>query len=415
MIHGLSSLRRLGLWLSFSFLLFCVLPLPQAEANPRYASLILDADTGRILDEENGDSLRHPASLTKMITLYMTFRALEQGQLRSGQKLPVSAFAAGQSPSKLGLRAGQVIAVEQAIQGLVTKSANDAAVVLAEAISGSESRFGLDATAIAQQLGMTRTRFKNASGLPDAEQVTSARDMARLALALIHHYPREYEYFSQRSFTFRGVNHANHNRLMSRYSGMDGIKTGFIRASGFNLVTSAVRNGRRLIGVVFGGQSARSRDDHMAKLLDAGFREIQGGAAMASLNKNDTKSDETDAGVTAALTQAQPKKGKVAKEKVARPSQTLAANTPAQDAAPAPRRKPGAKSSARKNAPAVKTASPKKIQKNSLGTLIVRNAEASQPSAKPSAANDTAAAFIEEEGDAGIEDGNAPKSARVNP
>ena len=262
--------RFLG-WMGLTLWLTAAGP---ALANSKYSALVLDADSGRILYEENGSAIRHPASLTKIMTLYMTFRALESGQLRLGQNLPVSRLAASQSPSKLGLRAGERIRVDEAMVGLVTESANDAAVVLAEAMGGSEPDFAREMTRIARALGMANTTFRNASGLPDPTQVTTARDMARLALAVLNHYPEQYRIFSRRSFTYDGVTHINHNRLMQRYSGMDGIKTGYIRASGFNLVASATRNGRRLIGVVFGGQSAASRDNHMAKLLDDGFRRV---------------------------------------------------------------------------------------------------------------------------------------------
>lgn len=239
-----------------------------SAAVPNYADIVIEAKTGRILHETNGNRLRHPASLTKMMTLYMTFQALESGQLKLNQYLPVSANAAAQSPSKLGLRRDTRIRVEDAILGLVTESANDAAVVLGEWLGGSEEGFAKKMTAQAKALGMMQTRFKNPSGLPDPEQVTTARDMAMLGHALIYHFQNYYPYFSTRSFTYAGLTHANHNHLMSRYDGMDGIKTGYIRASGFNLVASAERDGVRLIGVVFGGRSARSRDNQMAQLLD---------------------------------------------------------------------------------------------------------------------------------------------------
>lgn len=236
-----------------------------------YADIVIEAQTGRILHATNATSLRHPASLTKMMTLYLVFQALENGSLRPGQSLPVSSHAAAQSPSKLGLRPGQTIKVQDAIMGVVTKSANDAAVVLAEAVGESEDGFAKMMTRQAHNLGMKQTVFKNASGLPDPDQVSSARDMAILGHALVYHYPRFYNVFSSETFTYAGQVHNNHNHLMKRYDGMDGIKTGYVRASGFNLVASAVRDGRRLIGVVFGGRSTLSRDNQMVQLLDQGF------------------------------------------------------------------------------------------------------------------------------------------------
>lgn len=263
------------------------------ESSPKYASLVIEAQTGRILSAANADRLRHPASLTKMMTLYMMFQALEAGRLRLDQRLPVSSNAAAQSPSKLGLRTGQTISVQDAILGLVTESANDAAVVVAEALAGSEAAFGQMMTRQARALGMTKSVFHNPSGLPNSEQVTTARDMVILGYALIHHYPRYYPMLSRASFTYNGIRHDNHNRLMQRYAGMDGIKTGYIRASGFNLVSSAVQNNTRLIGVVFGGRSAVSRDNHMAQLLDQAFASLprSGRAALTPSNVTEAEGD----------------------------------------------------------------------------------------------------------------------------
>lgn len=245
------------------------------DASASYADIVIDAETGRILHATNPDSLRHPASLTKMMTLYLTFQALENGKLSLNQYFPVSSNAAEQSPSKLGLRPGTRIRVEDAILGLVTLSANDAAVVIAEGLGGSEEAFGEMMTRQAHALGMAHSHFDNPSGLPDPDQITTARDMAVLGHALIYHFPQFYPYFSHDSFTYAGIYHHNHNHLMDRYDGMDGIKTGYIRASGFNLVASAKRDGTRLIGVVFGGHSAVARDNQMAVLLDQAFASIQ--------------------------------------------------------------------------------------------------------------------------------------------
>jgi len=243
----------------------------QAASNPKGAAMIVDANSGQILMQDRVDEMRHPASLTKMMTLYLTFDALRAGRLGLQQSLPVSAHAASRAPTNLALRAGQTIKVEDCILGLVTRSANDAASVLAEALGGSEERFAQMMTLKARQLGMTRTRYTNASGLPDVQQVTTARDQAVLGLALQRDFPQYYPYFSTRSFTFRGRTYPNHNRLLASYAGMDGMKTGFVRMSGFNVVTSAKRGGVRLVGVVMGGSSAAARDRRMASLMNQGF------------------------------------------------------------------------------------------------------------------------------------------------
>ena len=237
-------------------------------------SIVLDADTGRVLSENNSDAITYPASLTKMMTLYLTFEALNTGRLRLDQYLPVSVEAASKSPTKLGLRPGDSVDVQDLILGIVTRSANDAAAVLAEGLAGSEPAFAESMNSKAQKLGMRSTFYRNASGLPDPEQHTTARDTAQLALALYHDFPREYRYFSTREFNFRGRMVVGHDHLLDWYPGADGIKTGYIRASGFNLATSAVRDGHRLIGVVLGGVSGGARDREMAALLDQGFEAL---------------------------------------------------------------------------------------------------------------------------------------------
>ncbi len=243
------------------------------QAGP-YSALVVDPDSGRVLLEENADAPRYPASLTKMMTLYLVFEALNNGRLNLGRPLGVSSAAAARPPSKLGLRSGDVITVEQAISALVTLSANDAATVLAEGLGGSEGNFARMMTSRAHALGMTQTYFRNASGLPDPFQVTTAWDMFKLARALQQQAPQYYHYFSKDSFYFRNRLHRNHNHLLETYPGADGIKTGYIRTSGFNLVASAQRNGRRLIGVVFGGETARARDENMRGILDMGFAQL---------------------------------------------------------------------------------------------------------------------------------------------
>lgn len=244
-------------------------------ANPavdgRDAYIILDATSGRELSSDQPDQLRHPASLTKLMTIYLTFSALDSGRLSLGDGLPVSINALNAPPTKMGLPPGGTVSVRDATMALVTRSANDAAVVLAEALGGSEPSFAQMMTSKARQLGMSQTVFRNASGLPNREQVTTARDMARLAFALMRDFPHYYPVFSVQSWPYRGRTLENHNRMLGSYEGADGLKTGYTNASGFNLVMSAMRDSRRLIGVVMGGDSAGQRDRMMAMLMDQGF------------------------------------------------------------------------------------------------------------------------------------------------
>lgn len=234
-------------------------------------AIVLDAATGNVVEAVRPDELDHPASLTKMMTLYLAFQALKSGRLALDQRLPVSAHAANKAPTKLGLRAGQTISVRDCILGMITKSANDAATVVAEKLGGSESRFVDAMNAQALLLGLNRTHFGSASGLPGSDDATTARDMGRLALALYRDFPRRSKLFATTQFTFRGHPVRGHNRLMARYPGMDGLKTGFTDAAGFNLASTAVKDGRRLFGVVLGGRTAALRDDLMARLLDDSF------------------------------------------------------------------------------------------------------------------------------------------------
>ena len=261
-------------------MVLALLPI-RAEAASRYAAYVIDARTGEVLHQENANQQLYPASLTKLMTLYLTFRSLERGDLTLDSRLAVSAYAASQSPTKLGLTAGSRIRVEDAILGLVTQSANDASVVLAETIGGSESRFTRIMTQQARALGMTRTTFTSTNGLPDPDNVSTAHDMAVLARALINDFPQYYPYFATKNFRYRGRNFPTHNRLMQAYPGMDGMKTGYIRAAGYNLVASAVRGRTRLIGVVFGGASPTARNARMAELLDDGFDSSGTGAYVA--------------------------------------------------------------------------------------------------------------------------------------
>ena len=240
--------------------------------NPRYADIVVDANTGDVLHSTNADATRHPASLTKIMTLYMLFERLESGQMTLETQMPVSAFAAAKPPTKLGLKAGQTLKVEDAIKALITKSANDAATVIAEALAGSEAEFGRQMTAKARSLRMNRTVYRNASGLPDPAQITTARDQALLGLAIQDRFPRYYQYFKTQSFVYRGVRMSNHNRLLGSVHGVHGIKTGYIRASGFNLVTAIERGDRRVVAVVLGGTSAGARDARMRKLIGDKFQ-----------------------------------------------------------------------------------------------------------------------------------------------
>jgi D-alanyl-D-alanine carboxypeptidase len=261
------STRLLGLFAAV--MLFALGFVGVAHAG--YAAIVIDPATGEVLSAVNADEQNYPASLTKMMTLYLTFQALQSGKLKVDQDLPVSSWAASRSPTKLGLRTGQTISVNDCILGMVTKSANDAASVVAESLGGNEGHFAEMMTAQAALLGMSATHFANANGLPDPNNTSTARDMAKLAMALYRDFPQYTHYFSTEEFVFRGQLIRGHNKLMDRYPGMDGLKTGFTDASGFNLASTAVRDGRRLFAVVLGGRSASARDNLMARLLDDGF------------------------------------------------------------------------------------------------------------------------------------------------
>jgi D-alanyl-D-alanine carboxypeptidase len=239
----------------------------RSSYNPPYASIVVDANTGEVLQATNPDSSRHPASLTKIMTLYLLFERLEAGRVSLNTALPVSAHASVQAPTKLGLKPGQTIPVDTAIKALVTRSANDAAVVIAEALGGSEPDFARMMTQKAHALGMSHTVYVNASGLPDDEQVTTARDQATLGRAIQERFPRYYRYFSIEAFDYRGHSIRNHNHLLGKVEGVDGIKTGYTRDSGFNLVTSMWRGRRHVVAVVLGGRSAGQRDARMRDLL----------------------------------------------------------------------------------------------------------------------------------------------------
>jgi D-alanyl-D-alanine carboxypeptidase len=245
--------------------------IPLFTSQPKYAAIVVDAKTGEVLYAQQADSPRYPASITKIMTLYLAFEAISKGTLSPNDLITVSPRAAAQAPTKLGLRAGQTIPVIEAMTAISVMSANDMAVALAEKIGGSESRFAALMTLKAQALGMTNSHFVNANGLPDSRQITSARDIAILSRAVMRDYPQDYAFFGKRQFTWRGRTVANHNHLLGKMPGVDGIKTGFTNASGFNLAASAVRDDRRLIAVVMGGNSVAARDSHVADLLETGF------------------------------------------------------------------------------------------------------------------------------------------------
>ncbi len=251
--------------------LAAILFAPCAAQAAVHESIVIDAQTGEVLHAYNANQLAHPASLAKLMTLYIVFQRLESGKLKLNEELHVSRHAAAQQPTKLWLRPGSEITVRSAILGITTRSANDAAVVLAEAISRSEAGFAQLMTRRARELGMKNTRFYNATGLPNARQWTTANDMARLALVIINRFPNYYHFFSARSFRFHGHTIYGHDHLLNEYAGTDGLKTGYIRASGYNIVTSVVRRDRRLVGVVMGGRTAHARDQLMMALLNRGF------------------------------------------------------------------------------------------------------------------------------------------------
>jgi len=238
-----------------------------AAANPKYAGIVIDAKTGKTLYAHDADELRYPASLTKMMTLYMVFEALERGTIKLNTRIKFSANAAKEPPTKLGVGAGRSITVEQGIYALVTKSANDASTAIAEHLGGSEAKFARMMTDKARSMGMSKTTFRNAHGLPNSKQTTTARDMARLGIALREHFPRQYKYFSTRSFTFGKTRMGNHNRLLGVVRGVDGIKTGYTRASGFNLVSSVIDRDRSIVAVVMGGRTGASRNAQMKDLI----------------------------------------------------------------------------------------------------------------------------------------------------
>ena len=274
----------------------------KSSYSPAFASIIIDANSGKTLQATSADSQRHPASLTKIMTLYLLFERMESGKLKLDSTMDVSENASEQAPTKLGLQPGQTLRVEDAIKGLVTRSANDAAVVIAESLGGSEDAFAKEMTRKARALGMSKTTYTNASGLPDDDQVTTARDQATLGRAIQDRFPKYYRYFATDAFSYRGRVIRNHNRLIGRVEGVDGIKTGYTRSSGFNLVTSMKRGNRFMVGVVLGGRSGGSRDAIMRNLLAEHLDEASTKRTVAAIverNAGDTKvaakDDDVDA------------------------------------------------------------------------------------------------------------------------
>jgi len=288
--------------------------------SPQFSSIIVDGNSGATLTASSPDASRHPASLTKIMTLYLLFERLDAGKMNLDTEMSVSEHASEQAPTKLGLRPGQTIRVEDAIKGLVTRSANDAAVVIAEAIGGDEDDFAKLMTHKARALGMTRTVYRNASGLPDDEQVTTARDQSTLGRAIQDRFPRYYRYFSTETFNYHGQSIRNHNHLLGNVEGVDGIKTGYTRSSGFNLVTSMRRGNRHLVGVVLGGRSGGSRDAIMRNLLAENLEKAASKRTVAAITERNPAEANTDvAEAEPASRPAQPVQVQAAPEPAAAP------------------------------------------------------------------------------------------------
>lgn len=257
----------------------------------KYASIVIDLERDQVLHARHADAPRYPASLTKAMTLYMLFDAMKAGEVRLHEELPVSRAAASQPPSSLRLRAGSTITTKDAINALITKSANDVAVVVAERLGGTEERFATLMTTKAQAMGMTSTTFKNASGLPNTQQLSTARDMSVLAKRLLEDHADYYGYFSNKKFSWGRATYKNHNQLIGKVAGVDGIKTGYTRASGFNLMASAKRRGRRVVAIMFGGSTARSRDQHVSDLIEAAYKSFEPSDIEPEVNLRMTFSD----------------------------------------------------------------------------------------------------------------------------
>ena len=272
-----------SLALALASLLLVVLTTVPVEAKPQFSAIAVDARNGKVLFASDPDGLRHPASLTKVMTLYLLFQDLKAGKVKMDTMLQVSRRSASMAPSKLGLRPGSSISVDNAIRALVTKSANDVAATIGENLGGTESAFAARMTKTARAIGMNRTTFKNASGLPNPAQVTTARDMATLSLRIQRDFPQYYPYFRIMSFTYKGQTIRTHNRLLGKYDGADGIKTGYIAASGFNLTSSARRGDKRVVGVVLGARTGGARNTYMMTMLDKAFPKCTNGKTIAAV------------------------------------------------------------------------------------------------------------------------------------
>ncbi len=266
--------RHLARIFGCSFLIFGLAFYFATEANASVSSITIDAQTGEVLSSSGADTLRYPASLTKVMTLYIAFDALEKGIIKLDDELPVSRTAANRSPSKLGLKAGSTIDVKTCIMALIVKSANDCATVLAEGLGYSEENFAKTMTRVSKELGMKNTTFKNASGLPNRQQKTTARDMALLAAAMYHHFPQYYKWFSETKFTYQGKTIYTHNHVLKKFEGADGLKTGFTNAAGFNIITSAERDGHRVIAVTMGHNTAKERDKKVVQMMNKGLSKL---------------------------------------------------------------------------------------------------------------------------------------------
>src|SRR3954447_657552 len=302
--------------------------------SPQFSSIIVDGNSGAVLSSNNPDGIRRPASLTKIMTLYLLFERLDAGKMKLDTEMEVSEHASEQAPTKLGLKPGQTLKVEDAIKGLVTRSANDAAVVIAEAIAGDEDEFAKLMTRKARALGMSKTTYRNASGLPNDEQLTTARDQATLGRAIQDRFPRYYRYFSTTVFNFHGHSIQNHNHLLGSVEGVDGIKTGYTRASGFNLVTSMRRGNRHLVGVVLGGRSGGSRDAIMRNLLAENLEKgatTRTVAAIAERNSADASVEMAEAAPASRSAETVQDKGGIT---ASGPSLAAAAARPAAPAKP---------------------------------------------------------------------------------
>lgn len=349
-----------------------------AQAAPKSA-IVVDGKTGKVLYAQDPDGLRHPASLTKMMTLYILFGALESGKINLNSRFNVSAFASRQSPTKLGLKPGQTIAVRDAMLGLITRSANDAAVVIAENLAGSESAFAARMTATARSIGMSRTTFRNASGLPNPDQWTTARDMTVLGRALQAKYPAYYRYFATRSFVYNGRVVTSHNHLLGRVEGLDGIKTGYTGASGFNLVSSVKRDNRYIVASVMGGASAASRDNQMVGLINANIEKASTGSSNSKsllatiLKQKQATPDEAEEVAAAQKPQAAPQAAPDDEDETA-------------SVTPAPRSRPDASDDDDEDAAAPQAAAVAMPEKPRVEPKVIQASVAAPlPDAKPAA------------------------------